>query len=162
MGDRCALIHPWQGLSLLDELLSCSGKSLALSDVPIPMVLTAGDKQLTKHFDSTVSAAGGTVRAVKVAKRKGPDGKPLSAGYGFVECSSEAVAKVVLRKLQVSTFQKYRSCSAGREESDFCNGDLSHVIVTLHATPCSSPSTGTHRLKHGAPTSASSYNAPVL
>lgn len=34
------------------------------------------------------------MRAVKIAKKKGPDGKQLSAGFGFVECSSEAVAKV--------------------------------------------------------------------
>lgn len=34
------------------------------------------------------------MRAVKIAKKKGPGGKQLSAGFGFVECSSEAVAKV--------------------------------------------------------------------
>lgn len=37
----------------------------------------------------------------QVAKKKGPDGKPLSAGYGFVECSTEEVARAVLKKLQV-------------------------------------------------------------
>ena len=38
--------------------------------------------------------AGGAVRAVKIARKKGPDGKQLPAGFGFVECSSEAAAKV--------------------------------------------------------------------
>ena len=52
------------------------------------------------HFDGAVSAAGGHIRASRVARRKGPDGKPLSAGYGFVECSSEDVAKIALAKLQ--------------------------------------------------------------
>lgn len=51
--------------------------------------------------------AGGKLRAAKVAKRKGPDGKMLSAGYGFVECSSEDVAKEVIRALQVGL----NSCS---------------------------------------------------
>ena len=53
------------------------------------------------HFDAVVSAAGGNIRAASVAKRKGPDGKPLSSGFGFVECSSEDVAKIAIQKLQV-------------------------------------------------------------
>lgn len=53
------------------------------------------------HFDAAVSAAGGSIRSARVAKRKGPDGKPLSAGFGFVECSSEEVAKVAIRKMEV-------------------------------------------------------------
>ena len=48
----------------------------------------------------SVSAVGGALRAVTVARKKGPDGKPLSAGYGFVECSSEAAAKAAVRALQ--------------------------------------------------------------
>ena len=39
-----------------------------------------------------------------VAKRKGPDGKPLSAGFGFVECCSEEVAKLGISKIQVGLF----------------------------------------------------------
>lgn len=58
---------------------------------------------LTRHFDGAASAAGGSLKAAKVAKRRGPNGKPLSAGYGFVEFSSQSVAKAVLRKLQVRT-----------------------------------------------------------
>ncbi len=53
------------------------------------------------HFDAVVSAAGGSIRAARVAKRKGPDGKPLSSGFGFVECSSEDVAKIAIQKQQV-------------------------------------------------------------
>lgn len=53
------------------------------------------------HFDAVVSAAGGSIRAASVAKRKGPDGKPLSSGFGFVECSSEEVAKIAIQKQQV-------------------------------------------------------------
>ena len=63
--------------------------------------LAAGDAGLRKHFENTISSAGGNMRSVKVAMRKGPDGKPLSMGFGFVECSSEDVAKAVLRQLQV-------------------------------------------------------------
>lgn len=63
---------------------------------------------LRKHFDAAVSAAGGTVRAVKVAKKKGPDGKQLSAGFGFVECSSEAVAKAAVKALQGSDLDGHK------------------------------------------------------
>lgn len=65
-------------------------------------MLSAGDAGLRKHFENTISSAGGSMRSVKVAVRKGPDGKPLSMGFGFVECSSEDVAKTVLKQLQVS------------------------------------------------------------
>lgn len=61
----------------------------------------AVDAGLRKHFENTVSSSGGSVRSVKVAMRKGPDGKALSMGFGFVECSSEDVAKAVVRQLQV-------------------------------------------------------------
>ena len=65
-------------------------------------ILSAGDAGLRKHFENTISSAGGSMRSVKVAVRKGPDGKPLSMGFGFIECSSEDVAKAVLKQLQVS------------------------------------------------------------
>ena len=65
--------------------------------------LAVDDAGLHKHFDKAVSSSGGSVRSVKVAVRKGPAGKPLSMGFGFVECSSEAVAKTVLKQLQVTT-----------------------------------------------------------
>ena len=63
---------------------------------------SAGDAGLRKHFENTISSVSGSVRSVKVAMRKGPDGKPLSMGFGFVECSSESVAKAVLKNLQAS------------------------------------------------------------
>lgn len=64
----------------------------------------AVDAGLRKHFENAISSAGGSVRSVKVAMRKGPDGKPLSMGFGFVECSSEDVAKAVLKQLQVQCY----------------------------------------------------------
>ena len=39
--------------------------------------------------------------SAKVARKKGPDGTPLSMGFGFVEVDSEDVAKAVIKKLQV-------------------------------------------------------------
>lgn len=63
------------------------------------------DAALRKHFDAAVSAASGVVRSAMVQKSQpkadGKDKKALSAGYGFVECSSEDVAKAVIRRLQV-------------------------------------------------------------
>ena len=50
--------------------------------------------------DPVVSAAGGSVRSVKVARHRGPNGKLLSAGFGFVECSSEQAARAALKRLQ--------------------------------------------------------------
>ena len=72
------------------------------------MSVAAGDAGLRKHFDNAVSSAGGSMRSVKVAIRKGPDGKPLSMGFGFVECSSEDVAKAVLKQLQVRSWNGVR------------------------------------------------------
>ncbi|PRW58148.1 Multiple RNA-binding domain-containing 1 [Chlorella sorokiniana] len=63
---------------------------------------------LRSHFDAAVSAAGGAVRAVKIAKKKGHDGKQLSAGFGFVECSSEAVAKAAVKALQGSALDGHK------------------------------------------------------
>ena len=65
-------------------------------------LLCSGDAGLRQHFENTVSSVGGSLRSVKVAMRKGPDGKALSMGFGFVECSSEDVAKAVLKRQQVS------------------------------------------------------------
>lgn len=59
------------------------------------------DKALTKHFDRVVSGAGGRLLSARVARRKGPDGKLLSMGFGFVECDSEGVAKAAIKQLQV-------------------------------------------------------------
>lgn len=43
-----------------------------------------------------------------MAKKKGPDGKVLSAGFGFVECSSEAAAKVAVKTLQGSALDGHK------------------------------------------------------
>lgn len=49
------------------------------------------EEGLQRLFDTKVSALGGHVRAVRVAKR-GDGGKKLSAGYGFVEVDSGETA----------------------------------------------------------------------
>lgn len=72
------------------------------------LAFATGDAGLRKHFDNTISSAGGSMRSVKVAVRKGPDGKPLSMGFGFVECSSEDVAKAVLKQLQGTVLDKHK------------------------------------------------------
>jgi multiple RNA-binding domain-containing protein 1 len=72
---------------------------------------------LTKHFEKAVTMAGGTLRSVKIARKKAPTPasakkgktkddnnsaaapKMLSAGYGFVECSSDDVARAVVAVL---------------------------------------------------------------
>ena len=65
--------------------------------------MPADDARLRTHFSKAAAAAGGTLRAASVSRKKdaGPNGKPLSKGFGFVECSSEAVAKAVMKQLQV-------------------------------------------------------------
>ncbi len=66
-------------------------------------VCCADDARLKAHFSKVAAAAGGTLRAASVSRKKdaGPDGKPLSKGFGFVECSSDAVARAVMTQLQV-------------------------------------------------------------
>lgn len=61
------------------------------------------ESALTKHFIAAVEAAGGSLRAAKVAKSKTKDGRLLSSGFGFIECSSEAVAREVITSLQGSS-----------------------------------------------------------
>lgn len=54
-----------------------------------------------KHFRAAVQACGGEMRSAKISQRK-KDNKLVSAGFGFVECSSESVARDVVQKLQGS------------------------------------------------------------
>jgi len=54
-----------------------------------------------KHFRAAVEACGGELRSAKISTRK-KDNKMVSAGFGFVECSSESVAKDVIKKMQGS------------------------------------------------------------
>lgn len=74
------------------------------------LAFATSDASLKKHFDKAASAVGGRLAAAKVARRKGEDGKLLSAGYGFVECDSEATAKLVVKKLQVGSTSVMRGC----------------------------------------------------
>ena len=54
-----------------------------------------------KHFRAAVEACGGELRSAKISTRK-KDNKMVSAGFGFIECSSESVAKDVIKKMQGS------------------------------------------------------------
>ena len=75
------------------------------------LAFATADSAMRKHFDQAVSAAGGVMRSAVVhksqpkAKAKQPAGgkeqKLLSSGFGFVECSSEGVAKAVIKRMQV-------------------------------------------------------------
>ena len=47
------------------------------------------------------AAHGGELRSAKISTRK-KDNKMVSAGFGFIECSSESVAKDVIKKMQGS------------------------------------------------------------
>lgn len=83
-----------------------------------------GRAALAAHFDAAVSGAGGRVRAARVATRRGADGKELSAGFGFVECSSEEVAKAALRQMQVRlrlTFREGFGCRVWGQSSKSCH-----------------------------------------
>ena len=77
---------------------------ICLTVTKLGRAVCADDARLKAHFAKAAAAAGGTLRAASVSRKKdaGPDGKPLSKGFGFVECSSDAVAKAVMAQLQVS------------------------------------------------------------
>ena len=59
------------------------------------------DEALRAHFAAAISARGGALRSARVSKKRGPGGKLQSAGFGFVECSSDMTASAVLKGLQV-------------------------------------------------------------
>eukprot|EP00890_Picochlorum_soloecismus_P004116 jgi/Picsp_1/4705/NSC_02074-R1_protein len=50
----------------------------------------------------------GTIKSTKIAERKGKGGTMLSSGYGFVECSSEDIARQIIGKLQGSLLDGHR------------------------------------------------------
>ena len=54
------------------------------------------------HFKKTIQECGGELKSAKIAQRN-KDGKQVSAGFGFVECSNEEVARSVIQKLQGSS-----------------------------------------------------------
>jgi len=66
------------------------------------------DAGLRKHFDKVVSSVGGTLHSACVAKRKGPKGELLSAGFGFVEVNSPEVANLVIKQLQGSMLDNHK------------------------------------------------------
>ena len=49
-------------------------------------------------------------KQVAVRQEKGKSGEQLSMGFGFVECSSEEVAKAVLKRLQVCHQHIFKCC----------------------------------------------------
>jgi multiple RNA-binding domain-containing protein 1 len=55
---------------------------------------------LERHVLQAAGQGPGTIKSTKIAQRKGKDGTMLSAGYGFIECSSEDVALKIISKLQ--------------------------------------------------------------
>ena len=64
---------------------------------------------LIGHFKAAVVAAGGELKTAKVVQRKkGKNGPLVSAGYGFVECSSDAVARDAIRALQGSALDGHK------------------------------------------------------
>ena len=95
------VVQPTLGLADADDLEAADNATESSSIYVKNVAWSTTDQRLMKLFDPVVSAAGGTIRAAKVAKRKDSSGKVLSAGYAFVECSSEAIAKLTIRKLQV-------------------------------------------------------------
>lgn len=66
------------------------------------------ESKLRGHFLSAVQRAGGTIRSVKIAKKKSKNGTLQSAGFGFIECSTNAVAQQVAKELQGSTLQGHK------------------------------------------------------
>lgn len=66
------------------------------------------EAKLRNHFLPVVQRAGGDIRSVKVAKRKAKNGTLQSAGFGFIECSTNAVAAQVANELQGSTLQGHK------------------------------------------------------
>lgn len=76
------------------------------------LAFSTDDKALHHHFDLAAGAVGGALRSATVAKKKAEvmasskkgskaDQGQLSMGFGFVECSTEQVAKAVIKQLQV-------------------------------------------------------------
>eukprot|EP00887_Chlorella_sp_A99_P005214 scaffold1.g5214.t1 len=88
---------------------------------------------LRAHFEGAVGAAGGAVRAATVATKKGPDGAPLSAGFGFVECSSEGAARGAIAALQSAPLDGHRLVlalsTAGRRAGEAATGGLAGAVA---------------------------------
>ena len=63
---------------------------------------------MNSHFTHAVKEANGGIRSVKIAKKKTKDGRVVSSGFGFVECSSETVAREVIKKMQGTMLDGHR------------------------------------------------------
>ncbi|KAJ9530616.1 hypothetical protein QJQ45_014764, partial [Haematococcus lacustris] len=77
------------------------------------LAFSTTDQALRDHFDKAVSALGGRLRSARVARRTPGPGQPgaglsLSAGYGFVELDSAAIAAAVVQKLQGSLLDSHK------------------------------------------------------
>lgn len=81
------------------------------------LAFSTRDEAVRQHFDQAVSAAGGVIRSAvvhtsaagsrsKLGKGKDAKVKVLSSGFGFVECSSEEVAKSVIKRMQVGAWKR--------------------------------------------------------
>ncbi len=49
---------------------------------------------------------------VAMRQEKGSKGEPLSMGFGFVECSSEDVAKAVMKRLQARLLKLHQTTAS--------------------------------------------------
>ena len=74
-------------------------KNLAFSTV---------EKNLHERFKPVIESCGGNIRSVRIAWRTTKDGRRLSSGFGFVECSSEDVARDTIAKLQNTVLDGHR------------------------------------------------------
>ncbi|KAL6761447.1 hypothetical protein V8C86DRAFT_3131565 [Haematococcus lacustris] len=77
------------------------------------LAFSTTDQALRDHFDKAVSALGGRLRSARVARRTPGPGQPgaglsLSAGYGFVELDSAAIAAAVVQQLQGSLLDSHK------------------------------------------------------
>ena len=66
------------------------------------------EKGIIVHFKSAIESHGGMLRSARVAWRKAKDGRLLSSGFGFVECSSEQVARDTINSLQNSVLDGHK------------------------------------------------------
>ena len=80
------------------------------------------DKKLRSHFAAAAQRVSGQIIAARVVTHRGPGGKMLSRGFGFVEFDTPMVAKSVLTALQGSSLDgktlKLELSSQGGGERD--------------------------------------------
>lgn len=74
----------------------------AHQSIHMVLIMCTDDARLLAHVAPMAERHGGAVRSAKVARKKGLKGEPLSMGFGFVECDTDAVAKAVMKALQGS------------------------------------------------------------